>query len=311
MHTRLKHKAQFYRQLRTGFASGMQLEQILRDDVLPTPYAKYSKQLGRGVRSGIPLSGTLLAAKITGAWESRLLSIGETNGQLDVVLGDLAEFFETRSRQLASIKTRLLYPFLVLLVAILVQPLPAVAAGDMQVSTYLIGVVMRLLIVYAIYTLCFVIPFERASSSAFNPVLVFCLRWVGNTHWLRLQFEIAYLNLLTLCIASGLDTFASLKLLRESAANPDYQKQHATAIKLIEKKGANLTQALVSSGLIKHPMVQTFLRTNETSGTIHTDLREFVSRMKDETARTAVHFVKQVGFVLYVLGLGILLAGYL
>src|SRR5688572_19264461 len=204
----------------------------MRRDMLPLPYARFGMHLDRELRAGKTLARTLRDAKIIAEWEARLLAIGESNGQLESVLADLAVFYEDRSRQLGSLKTKLVYPFLVLLIAIVVQPLPALAAGILGVGAYLTGVTLRLLFVYALYTLCFVLPFERASSSAFNPVLLFSLRWLGNTHWLRLQFEIAYLNLLTLCLASGLDAIASLKLLQESITNNHHRKRHAIAISL-------------------------------------------------------------------------------
>ena len=307
----LRQKAQFYRQLYTGYKSGLQLDQMLRSDFLPMPYAKSGEQLGRSLRSGKTLAGSLLATKIIASWEAQLLAFGEANGRLEEVLGDLAVFYEDRSRQLGSLKAKLVYPFMVFLVSILVQPLPRVAAGTLSASAYIVGVIVRLLLAYLVYTLAFVMPFERASSSAFNPALVGAMRFAGSNHWLRLQYEIAYLNLLTLCLQSGLDVAASLKLLRETAANATFRQRHTAALKLVEKTGASLTSALDRSGLIKHPMVLGFLHSNEASGTLHSDLRKFVLRMKEDTARTAIHFVKQVGFTLYMLGLGVLLYGYL
>jgi type II secretory pathway component PulF len=306
----LRQKAQLYHQLHVGFKSGLQLDQILRSDVLPSAYAKFGDQLGNNLRAGKTLASSLRGAKISAKWETRLLAIGEGNGQLESVLADLAAYYEGRSRQLGALKTKLVYPFLVLLIAIVVQPLPALAAGTLSVNAYLTGVTLRLLLVYATYMFCFVLPFERASSSAFNPVLIFSLRWLGNTHWLQLQFEIAYLNLLTLCLASGLDAVTSLKLLQECVMNHDYRSRHTAAINLVERTGTSLTNALSASGLIRHPMVRSFLYVNEPSGTLHSDLRQFVLRMKEETARTANHFVKQLGLGLYLLGLGILLAAY-
>ncbi len=307
----LRHRAQLYHQLHTGFKSGLQLDQILRTTLLPGAYAKLGEQLGRDIRAGRTLSRALLAAKAIARWEGRLLAVGEANGQLEYILAELSVFFDERSRQLGSLKVKLLYPLLFLLVAIVVAPLPQLAAGALSVAAYFTGVAVRLLLVYGVYHIAIVLPFERTSSSAFNPLLLYSLRYVGDKNWLRLQYEIAYLDLLTLCLRSGLDAVASLKLMQESAATREYQMLHDDAIKLVQGTGVSLTLALCTTGLARHPVVRSFLHSNEISGSLHSDLRTFVTRMKEETSRTAIHHVKQVGFALYLFGLWVTLSAYL
>jgi type II secretory pathway component PulF len=307
----LRQKARFFRRLSAGCKTGLQLDQSLHRDFLPQPYASASEQLVKDLRSGRPLAGTLLSAKMIAPWEARLLALGESTGQLEKVLADLAAFHEHRSTQFYALRAKLLYPFLVLVIAIVVQPLPRLAADTLSIGAYLAGVTMNLLLVYAVYFLCVVLPFERASNSAFSPLLIWSLRWIGAGHWIRLQFDIAYLNLLGLSLASGLDAAESLKMLQQNSTNNAYRHRHSQAIRYIGVAGQSLTQALTRSGVIKHPMVLGFLHINETSGALHDDLRTFVFRMKDETARTSIHFIKQVGLGLYLLGLGITLAGYL
>jgi type II secretory pathway component PulF len=306
----LRQKAQFFRQLYTGCKTGLQFDQSLHSDFLPSPYSNASEKLIKDLRAGKTLAKTLLSAKVIAPWEARLVAIGESTGELDKVLADLAAFHENRSRQFYTLRAKLLYPFLVLLVSIVVRPLPALTAGTVSVEAYLIDVMMRLLFVYAIYFFCIVLPFERASN-AFSPLLVWSLRWIGPAHWVRLQFDIAYLNLLSLCLASGVDAAESLKLLQQNSTNSEYQARHNQAIKYVGIKGQSLTKALADSGIIKHPMVLGFLHTNETSGTLHEDLRKFVFRMKDENTRTSIHFFKQVGLGIYLLVMGTWLAAYL
>lgn len=307
----LRQKARFFRQLYTGHRSGLQFDQLLHRDYLPRPYQRAREHALLELYAGKTLADTLLSANMIAKWEARLIAVGESTGQLERVLADLSTFHEQRSRQFHALRAKLLYPFLVLVVAIVVRPLPQLAAGSLDGGSYLADITLQLLFIYALYFACIVLPFERASSSAFSAPLIWSLRWLGPSHWLRLQFDIDYLNLLTLCLGSGLDATETLKLLRENSSNIEYRQRHARAIRNIASNGLGLTQVLFRDGLIKHPVVLGFLHINETSGTLHDDLHKFALRMQDETARTAVHFMKQVGFGIYVLGLGILLAGYL
>ena len=99
----LKQKAQFFRQLCTGYKTGLQLDQSLHRDFLSPPYASASEKLVRDVRTGKTLASTLLSAKIISTWEARLLAVGESTGQLEKVLADLATLHEERSKQCYSL----------------------------------------------------------------------------------------------------------------------------------------------------------------------------------------------------------------
>ena len=299
MQATLKDKAQFYNQLQQGLKAGVPMERMLAVEMLPKPFAPHARRLLRNLKEGRPLSAGLRATGIIKPWEEQLLAIGEEGGRVPAVLRDLADFFETRQRQLSTLKSKLVYPVLVLVAAIFVQPLPAVARGELSATAYMITALAKLLVMYIAFRLLVARPFERAVGAAFNPLLLKVLRYVKDQHWLRQHYEVAYLDLVTLCLDCGLNAGETLRLLREACDDPDYRQSHHFAVQQIEIAGLSLAQALIGMGIVRNTMLQQFLITAENSGTLHSDLRSILIRKRVENAGNLEHFVKKVAFWIY------------
>jgi len=64
------------------------------------------------------------------------------------------------------------------------------------------------------------------------------------------------------------------------------KKRHAFAISKVEKGGSSLSDALGGQDILRHPQVLSFLAASEASGTIHSELREFLVRKRQEVEET-------------------------
>lgn len=311
MRATLQDKAQLYGQLHLGLKAGVPLERLLSAAMLPKVFAVHARRLARNVQEGRPLSAGLRATGIIQPWEAQLLAIGEEGGRVPAVLRDLADFFETRRRQLGTLKGKLVYPVLVLVAAILIRPLPALARGSLSPGAYLFDAGVQLLFLYLGYRVLVARPFERAVAAAFNPWLLKLLRHLDDQHWLRQHYEVAYLDLITLCLDCGLNTGEALRLLREASADPDYRQMHNFAIQQVEIAGLSLAQVLAGTGLLRNATLQSFVVTSENSGTLHSDLRAYLVRKRLENASNLEHFVKRIALWLYAGSMLLLLASYL
>lgn len=299
MQATLKDKAQFYNQLHQGLKAGVPMERMLSAEMLPKPFAPHARRLLRNLQEGRPLSAGLRATGIIKPWEEQLLAIGEAGGRVPAVLRDLSDFFETRQRQLATLKGKLVYPVLVMVVSILVQPLPQLARGEISTTAYTLTALAKLLVMYIAFRLLVARPFERAVGAAFNPLLLKLLRYLNDQHWLRQHYEVAYLDLVTLCLDCGLNAGETLRLLREACDDPDYRQTHNFAVQQIEIGGLSLAQVLIGMGIVRNTVLQQFLTTAENSGTLHSDLRAILIRKRMENAGNLEHFVKKVAFWMY------------
>jgi general secretion pathway protein F len=311
MRATLQDKAQLYGQLHQGLQAGVPMERLLSTEMLPRPFVIHARRLARNLQEGRPLSAGLRATGIIKPWEEQLLAIGEEGGRVPAVLRDLSDFFETRRRQLNMLKAKLVYPVIVLVAAILIQPIPALANGSLSPTAYAAGAAVKLLVMYVGFRLFVARPFERAIGAAFNPLLLRVLPHLDDQHWLRQHYEVAYLDLITLCLDCGLNVAETLRLLREGCDDADYRQTHALAIQRIDIAGLSLSQVLIGMGLIRNTTLQSFLITSENSGTLHSDLRSFLIRKRAENASHLEHFVKKVALWAYAGSMLLLLGTYL
>ncbi len=311
MQASLKDKAQFYNQLHQGLKAGVPMERMLAAEMLPKPFVPHVRRLLRNLQEGRPLSAGLRATGIIKPWEEQLLIIGEDGGRVPAVLRDLADFFDTRQRQLSTLKAKLVYPIILLVAAILLQPIPALARGEISGAAYTFTALAKFLVLYIGFRLLVKRPFERAVGAAFNPLLLKILPYLKDQHWLRLHYEVAYLDLVTLCLDCGLNAAETLKLLRDACDNPDYVQAHNFAVQQIEIAGLSLSQALIGMGIVRNTMLQQFLITAENSGTLHSDLRSILVRKRVENAGNLEHFVKKVAMWIYVGSMMWLLSTYM
>jgi type II secretory pathway component PulF len=307
----LRHKAALFHQLYIGIKAGLPLKAVLDASMLPMAFRnKQTATLPRLIDKGRPLSAALVFVKAISAWESRLLAVGENAGRVENVLADLESFYLARYQQLSSLKAKLLYPAVVVVVGTLAGPAPQLARGELTLFGYGGIVAGKLALCYCVYHLLVVLPFERAAAGAFNPLLVRLARQVDSDHWLRQLFEVGYLNVLTTCLESGLAVDESLKLLRDGVDDAELRQQHINAISQVQKHGTSLAQTLTGSGILRnHPLVS-FVNTAEQSGTLHSDLRQYVARRRGELDALVKYKMTLLGRWLYFGILLLALVGY-
>ncbi len=306
----LKQKTQLYHQLFVSYKASLPLAVMLGPDMLPPAFSRESPRIQRMLEKGRPLSAILATIKLIAPWEARLLSVGEASGKLDVVLGDLETFFSARLQQVSSLRAKLLYPSLVLLVAIVVGPLPALAGGKLAFGNYVAKVVVKLAIYFFLYRFLLIRTLERSIGGAFNPLLVFAAGKVDSNHWLRQLFEISWLNLLTACLEAGLDAVESLRVLRDALDDKRLRQQHMMAINIIQKHGTSLAQVLTTSGILRNYKIISFFTTAETAGALHSDLRLFVLKQRAELTNLVQFKLKLLGKWLYLAIMLMAVAGY-
>ncbi len=311
MRVSLQDKAQLYGQLHQGLKAGVPLERLLSAEMLPKPFISLARRLARNIQEGRPLSAALSATGIVKSWEKQLIEIGEEGGRVPAVLRDLSDFFETRRRQLGTLKAKLVYPVIVLVAAILIQPIPALANGMLSPGAYAVGAAAKLLVLYFGFRFFVARPFERAVGAAFNPLLLRVLPHLDDQHWLRQHHEVAYLDLVTLCLDCGLNAAETLRLLRDGCDDPEYRQSHTLALQRIDIAGLSLAQTLIGTGLLRNTTLQSFVVTSENSGTLHSDLRTFLIRKRTENAGNLEHFVKKVALWGYMGSMLLLLSTYM
>lgn len=112
---------------------------------LKNPLALMQRQL----KAGRPISEAGFRAGIFDDTQKALLQAAETGGRLAVVYRQLAAHYSALSGRINSVRSRLLLPALLLVIALFVQPLPALTGAQIGVGGYLQLTLGRLAVVAA------------------------------------------------------------------------------------------------------------------------------------------------------------------
>ena len=83
--------------------------------------------------------------------EARLIRAARSTGSPALMYRRLADFYTRRAMQMSTMKSRLLMPMCVLLLALLIQPLPALIGGAIGAGEYLWQVVRPLIVLTMLY----------------------------------------------------------------------------------------------------------------------------------------------------------------
>ncbi|MGE6792552.1 type II secretion system F family protein [Pseudomonas guineae] len=232
---------------------------------LQTQIAVGSDIASAGLRSGLftPLDATLLRA-------------GQASGCLATIYQRLAERYTHQEQQAAALKSRLLLPGAVLVLALFIQPLPALVGGQLSSAGYLWGVLWPLLVLGSLYALGRGLYRRREHTPA------------GATRALDSAFARLPLMGAALLRRNLSDFFASLGLMLE-AGMPMLEalpkacavishaplRQRFSAVPLAIQRGQTLAQALAALTFPGQGLALGLIRSGEASGTLPASLLNY------------------------------------
>ena len=99
------------------------------------------------LKRGKPLSEAGKRAGLFIGLDAALIEVAEESGTYGKVFQQLAQFYEEKARQKRQIKSRLFLPLIILVLALFIQPVPALISGKMTFISYLsatLGIFLQL-----------------------------------------------------------------------------------------------------------------------------------------------------------------------
>ena len=142
-----KARAEMYRLWHAGHHAGLTHAAVL-DTMGPRQSARaeeWRQKLIEGAKARRSVTQIVRQnPSLTQPFESALLTFGEESGSLEQALRSLGEHFEGEHRMLLKLWSKLTYPLLVSLVAILIAPLPLVVQGGVRTYWILVGIGLTL-----------------------------------------------------------------------------------------------------------------------------------------------------------------------
>ena len=235
---------------------------------------KMRQWLGRG----LDIASAGAKSGLFSPFEVSLLRAALQAGSPATTYRRLADSYSLKAQQRAAIKSRLMLPLLVLVIALLVQPLPSLVAGTISGGAYLLQALRPLLLLGVL--------FYFAS---------WCKNWLEQTtpspaqDWIAQQltrvpvFGLMHVRQnnrdfyasLALLLEAGIPMFDALPQAVASIGNSVIRKEFAR-LKQRMTQGASLAQAIARLNYVGNAQVLGYIQTGESSGTLPEMLQRFV-----------------------------------
>lgn len=269
-------RGQLFSHLAAMEKAGVPVAQALLSVALPGRAGAALQTLRAQVAAGRDMASAGLHSGLLTPLDSSLLSAAQSSGCLAAVYRRLAERYSHRAQQVAAVKSRLLIPAAVLVLALFIQPLPALVGGQLSIVGYLWGVLGPLLLLGALYGLGRGLYLRRqhapaGAASPFDgllanvPILAPAL--------LRRNLR-DFFDSLGLMLEAGMPMLDALPKACAVIRHAPLRKRFST-VQLAVQHGQGLAQALASVDFPGQGLALGLIRTGEASGTLPASLLNY------------------------------------
>ena len=280
-------RADLLQQLAALSHAGIPALQALPMIKLPAPYQSRMVETLQAVKRGKNLADAGLQSGLWTPLEAGLLQAALAAGDPTPTYRHLASYYEEKAQQIATIRSGMMRPVLMSILALFIPPLPQLVAGSLSMAAYLWHAARSILLgaglvaggIYA-YRRFQMRPAD-APASWLDQVLL-SLPIVGKMHKRRNLCD--FWQTMALLLEAGLPMFDALPLGLQGASNVLLRRELARILPRMQK-GATLAEAVRALPDINDTTLLGFIQTGETSGT----LPEMLSRYaKSENASLAL-----------------------
>jgi type II secretory pathway component PulF len=256
-------RAQIFLQLSQLEQAGLPYDRAVATMTVPAPAAGRLKAMQALAARGIDAAKAGEQSGVFTKFEARLIRAALNAGSPGPAYQRLAEHYSQRARQWGAMKSRLMLPAFVLLIALVVQPLPGLVAGTIGLAGYAWQVISPLLVIAAFVAILRWLGSRGGASRGrsfhqrmpfYGPVFV-----QSN---LRDFFES-----LALMLEAGVPLLEALPAAIETVSDGDIRRE-LTRIRQRVEKGETFAAALEGVPYLRGSTALAFAHTGEESGTL-------------------------------------------
>ena len=205
--------------------------------------------------------------------EARLIHAAVSTGSPAHMFGRLAECYTARAMQVATMKSRMVMPAGVFLLALIIEPLPGLASGSLGLFGYLFQVLRPLFVVAAIFFAARwwlswqLRPVDEAKQKAASPLCSILL--LGRL--IVRQNVRDYFESLALMLEAGLPMLDALPLAIDTITEPPIKREFSRVAPRMAG-GVTLSKAVADLAFLgsahSRQRLISFIHTGEQSGTL-------------------------------------------
>jgi general secretion pathway protein F len=232
---------------------------------------------------GIDIASAGSRAGLFTVLETRLVRAACCAGSPAITYQRLAARYQQQVRLVSSMKTKIAMPLLILLIALLVQPLPALVSGAMNAGQYLLFVCRPFVLLAGLFLVCRFLS-SRLSTPTDHPTfiqqtltaLLTRIPFVG-TMLVRRNVRDFYENL-ALLLEAGIPMLEAVPIAVDTISLCTMRAE-VRQIQAKVERGMTLTQAVCGQP------IESFVQTGEGSGKLPEMLLRFVDEESETLAR--------------------------
>lgn len=206
-------------------------------------------------------------------WEARTIRAAAVGGRLETLFTRLSAHYADRARQFGRLKTRLIFPLLVLLLASIAAPFPALFLGTIGPGQYLLRAIAPPALLYGgLWLLLFAHRRQQTrESSAAWARLVLAIPILGGL--LARQQQRDGLFGLSLLLEAGVPILEALPLAGQGVADPLLRARYLAAAETLADRRSSVAEALERHGVIDDPGAAALFSSGEMAGRLDEAIR--------------------------------------
>ena len=278
-------RADLFLQLSRLEAAGLPYDRAMATMTLPSPASPRLKTMKELAARGVDAAKAGEQSGLFTPLEVRLIRAALNAGSPAPTYQRLATYYSLRARQWTLMKSRLMLPAVVLAIALVIQPLPALVGGAIGMTGYVWAVTWPVLVIAAIVLVIRSLGNQGPESkgkSFYQALPIYGPIYVRTN--LRDFFD-SY----SLLLEAGVPTLEALPGAIETVSDGDIRLELAQVRQRVEQRGT-FAAALEGVSYLRGSRALAFAHTGEESG----KLPEMLMRHAAMESEDIAHFYEQV-----------------
>jgi type IV pilus assembly protein PilC len=269
----LNESVTFFSELSSLYSSGIPLSESISILIRTIKSKNIKDALSNAnlkINNGTTLAEAFYSEGLLSSLYYSLIILGEKTGTLDIIIKNIVIYAVERLALYRNITSKLLYPLITILAAILITPLPeAFKEGGSYFRTAIVPLIFLMIISgsgYFIYVYFWQNDGFRKSWDTIIIKIPYIGRLIENLAWIR------FCTAFSICIGSGLDIISTAELSRKSFDNR-YLESQTIYIQRAMTLGIGLSEFLAEVSSAPSIIIE-MAKVGETTGTLDQSLQK-------------------------------------
>jgi len=276
---KIRQKALLYREMEKLLGAGLQLRrsiELLLEQRPGGAVAGYLKGLAAGLDEHLNVADSIARhnVKLVTSLEIRLVEAGERGGRLAESFGYLADYFEMQDQARRKAVGALIYPLVLLHMALMFPDIPKMMSGTATVGSVLGDGLTRIVVAWVVLAALAYFWVDLAKAAKTSRSVDAFLRRVPLIGSLRLHWALArFCQVMETSLMAALRISEALRLAGSSTQSAQLEAAAERCARQVEQ-GNTLAKSFREAGGFPRTMVNAF-ETAEQSGTLDLEMRRW------------------------------------